>query len=141
MAGGIFLKEKNMHPNTSLHRLSLALAMAAGLVVPMAAHAAAISSTSGAIRYDGHRFFGHGFTSQRLGPGDYLLTFSSDAFPVHAPVFTCSPWNVHTNEAICNVYNVDWQTSSPSTVEIVLYTRSDGSPEDNGFFFTEMTAN
>lgn len=129
-----------MHPTTSLQRLASAIAIAACLAISMAAHAAAISSTSGLIKYDGSRVWGHGFTSQHLGAGDYLVSFSAGAFPVHAPVFTCSPAGVHQNAEICDVWLVDWHTDSPTTAELHLYSNADGTMEDNSFDFIEMTA-
>jgi hypothetical protein len=129
-----------MLPKTSLHRLAFALAMATCLAVPMAAHATAIKSTSGLIAGDGTRKWGHGFTSQHLGAGDYILSFSAGAFPIHAPIFTCSPAGVEFHAAICDVWFVDWHTDSPSTAEIHLYSRVDGAMEDNAFDFIEMTA-
>jgi len=110
------------------------------VAVPMAADAAtAIKSTSGLIAGDGSRRLGHGFTSQRLGAGDYLLTFSAGAFPTTGPAFTCSPAGIEHNAEICDVWLTDWHTQSPTTVEIHLYSNQDGTMEDNSFFFTELT--
>ena len=129
-----------MRSNNLLHALTI-VATATCLAMPIAAHAQAISYTSGVINSDGSTHWGHGFTSQHLGTGDYQLSFSAGAFPLHAPVFTCSPLGLNPNATICVIRKIIWHTTSPSTAEIKFYARTDGSLQDNGFDFTEMTAN
>ena len=103
------------------------------------ATAKAINYLGAGVNSDGTVTAGRGFTVTHPSAGVYVLHFKAGSF-TKLPAFSCTPWNIVTFAAICNVFSVDWTSATkPTNIEIDLYTRNDGSYVDNAFMLTEIT--
>ncbi len=127
----------------ALSALTLAVAVSGGAARAQSdlapkKHVANIKWTPGRVSFDGTVAEGDTFTADRIGTGDYTLTFSAKSFPKNPPILTCTAAGADSKLAICNVWAVKWDPGSATVVEIRLFAL-DGSALDNAFNFTEMT--
>jgi hypothetical protein len=116
----------------------IAVACCAGVMMPLAAQAKAIKFTSGLVGADGSLIAGGDFLVLHNGTGDYTLVFGKGAFK-NVPVVTCTAASINSLLAICNIASDLYSGDGSATVEIKLYSRSEGKLEDNAFAFTEVT--